>query len=258
MDELSGKAVVVIGATGAFGGLMARSLRARGAEVRLVVRRPDALASDLSDLPVAVADIRTRREVASALAEVALGRSLDGIVNCAGVVAFGRVGELSEEVASELMGGNSLGVLNVTSLASSHLSPGGFLVSFTGVAADMPVIGMDAYCASKAAAKMAMAVAARELRREKIRVIDVRAPHSQRATPSTCSTRWRGRSRAWVCHRIGCRIELLPSDTTRGEVNRALLKVDCWHSDHGAGHPLASPAVSTCNCSRRTTQRSPP
>ena len=179
MDELSGKDVVVIGATGAFGGLMARSLRARGAEVRLVVRRPDALASDLSDLPVAVADIRTRREVASARAEVALGRSLDGIVNCAGVVAFGRVGELSEEVASELMGVNSLGVLNVTSLASSHLSPGGFLVSFTGVAADMPVIGMDAYCASKAAAKMAMAVAARELRREKIRVIDVRAPHSE-------------------------------------------------------------------------------
>ena len=43
----------------------------------------------------------------------------------------------------------------------------------------MPIIGMGAYCASKAAAKMAMAVAARELRREKIRVIDVRAPHTE-------------------------------------------------------------------------------
>jgi NAD(P)-dependent dehydrogenase (short-subunit alcohol dehydrogenase family) len=43
----------------------------------------------------------------------------------------------------------------------------------------MPIIGMGAYCASKAAAKTAMAVAARELRREKIRVIDVRAPHSE-------------------------------------------------------------------------------
>lgn len=179
VDDLSGKAVVVFGATGAFGELMARSLRARGAELRLVVRRPDALGSDLRDLPVAVADIRTREEVASALAEVAQGRRLDGIVNCTGVVAFGSVGDLSEEVVSELMAVNSLGVLNLTSLASPHLSPGGFLVSFTGVAADMPVIGMSAYCASKAAAKMAMAVAARELRREKLRVIDVRAPHSE-------------------------------------------------------------------------------
>jgi len=41
----------------------------------------------------------------------------------------------------------------------------------------MAIIGMGAYCASKAAAKMAMGVAARELRREKIRVLDIRAPH---------------------------------------------------------------------------------
>jgi cyclic-di-GMP-binding biofilm dispersal mediator protein len=38
---------------------------------------------------------------------------------------------------------------------------------------------MGASGASKATAKMAMALAARELRREKICVIDVRAPHSE-------------------------------------------------------------------------------
>jgi len=178
-EEFAGTTVVVIGATGVFGRVMAEGLRARGADVRLIVRRPDALAPGLRDLPVAVADITRRTEVATALTEVTSGQKVDGIVNCTGVVAFGSVSELSEEVTETLMAVNALGVLTLTSLASSHLNADGFLVSFTGVAADMPIIGMGAYCASKAAAKTAMAVAARELRREKIRVIDVRAPHSE-------------------------------------------------------------------------------
>ena len=179
MEDFAETTVVVVGASGVFGGLMARGLIARGADARLIVRRPDTLAPDLSHLPVAVADITVRTEVARALAEVTQGQKIDGIVNCTGVVAFGGVSDLSEEVANQLMAVNALGVITLTSLASTHLNPGGFLTSFTGVAADMPIIGMGAYCASKAAAKMAMAVAARELRREKIRVIDVRAPHSE-------------------------------------------------------------------------------
>ena len=179
MEDFAETTVVVVGARGVFGELMARRLVARGADVRLMVRRPDAVAPDLSHLPVAVADITKRADVARALTEVTHGHKVDGIVNCTGVVAFGSMSELSEEVANRLMAVNSLGVLNLTSLASTHLNPGGFLTSFTGVAADMPIIGMGAYCASKAAAKMVMAVAARELRREKIRVIDVRAPHSE-------------------------------------------------------------------------------
>ena len=179
MDEFAEKTVVVVGATGVFGGAMARGLIARGADVRLLVRRPEAVAADLGHLPVATADVTSRAQVAAALAEVAQGQKVDGIVNCTGVVAFGSVSELSEAVAEQLMAVNALGVQNLTSAASSHLEPGGFLASFTGVAADMPIIGMGAYCASKAAAKMAMAVAARELRRGKIRVIDVRAPHSE-------------------------------------------------------------------------------
>ena len=179
MAEFAESTVVVVGATGVFGRLMARGLRARGADVRLIVRRPDALAADLGDLPMAVADVTKRSEIANALIEVVQGRKVDGIVNCTGVVAFGSVSELNDEVANELMAVNALGVTNLTSQAASHLNPEGFLVSFTGVAADMPIIGMGAYCASKAAAKMALAVAARELRREKIRVIDVRAPHSE-------------------------------------------------------------------------------
>jgi cyclic-di-GMP-binding biofilm dispersal mediator protein len=44
--------------------------------------------------------------------------------------------------------------------------------------ADMPVLGMSAYCASKAAARAAVQVAGREWRRSGRRVLDVRAPHT--------------------------------------------------------------------------------
>ena len=177
--DFEGKTVVVIGATGVFGRLMAQSLSARGADVRLIVRNPGNLATELSHLPIATADITKRTEVGEALIGVTQGQPVDGIINCTGVVAFGGFGELSDDVTSELLAVNAQGVLNVISLASAHLNPEGFLASFTGVAADMSVVGMGAYCSSKAAAKMALAVAARELRREKIRVIDIRAPHSE-------------------------------------------------------------------------------
>jgi len=179
VNDFEGKTVVVFGATGVFGALMAKSLTTRGADVRLVVRRPDAVDAELRHLPIAVADITQRTEVAKALVEVSQGQRVQGIVNCTGVVAFGGLSDLSEEVVNQLMAVNAIGVLNLASLASAHLQPEGFLASFTGVAADMPIVGMSAYGASKAAAKMAMAVAARELRREKIRVVDVRAPHSE-------------------------------------------------------------------------------
>ena len=178
MNYFANKTIVVIGATGAFGQLVAHDLREQGADLRLIVRNPNSLRPDLRDLPAAVADIRERDEVAAALTLLSHGQPVDGIINCTGVVAFGNFSELSDEVARQLMAVNSLGVINLISLASTSLNPEGFLASFTGVAADMAVTGMGAYCASKSAAKTAMAVAARELRRKKLRVLDIRAPHT--------------------------------------------------------------------------------
>ncbi len=179
MSYFDNKIVVIFGATGVFGQHLARSLRERGADVRLIVRHADALPSDLRDLPVAEADIRERPRVAAALSAVTGGEPVDGIINCTGVVAFGTFSELSDEVAQELMAVNALGLLNLISLAATSISPEGLLASFSGVAADMSIVGMGAYCASKAAAKSAMAVATRELRSKKIRVLDIRAPHSE-------------------------------------------------------------------------------
>jgi len=83
------------------------------------------------------------------------------------------------EVVSELFATNAQGVINLLSLAGTRVSKGGFVASLTGVAADVDVLGMSAYCASKAAAHKAMSIGARELRSKKITVLDVRAPHTE-------------------------------------------------------------------------------
>jgi cyclic-di-GMP-binding biofilm dispersal mediator protein len=179
MTYFENKTIVVIGATGVFGSHVARSLHQQGADVRLIVRNPRGLDETLGRLPVAVASISDRGELESAFTEVSLGRPVDGIINCAGVVAFGAFNDLSERVGAELMAVNAIGTMNVIRLAGEGVNPDGFLASFTGVAADMAIAGMGAYCASKVAAKTAMAVATRELRAKKIKVLDVRAPHSE-------------------------------------------------------------------------------
>ena len=68
---------------------------------------------------------------------------------------------LSDHVTQELFAVNALGTMNLISVAGDSLRADGFLASYTGVAADLALPGMGAYCASKAAAKAAMAVAVR-------------------------------------------------------------------------------------------------
>ena len=179
MSYFQEKVVVVIGVTGALCSLSARSLRAVGADVGLIVRTPQCLALDLTDLLLAVASIADRSALEMAFRDVTSNVAVDGILSCAGVVAFGAFPDLSDAVAHELFCTNAVGTINSIALASVGINPDGFLASFTGVAGDMTIAGMGAYCASKAAAKSAIAVAARELRNKKVRIVDIRVTHTE-------------------------------------------------------------------------------
>jgi cyclic-di-GMP-binding biofilm dispersal mediator protein len=59
------------------------------------------------------------------------------------------------------------------------LRPGGVLVNISGVIAEQNLPGMAAYGASKAAVRSFDEALAREARRNKIRVIDARPPHTE-------------------------------------------------------------------------------
>ena len=177
-DSLAGKRIVIIGGSGVLGAEFARHLKAVGADLRLLARNPSAIPSDLVDLVHTQVDVRDREALSSALSAVGAG-GVDGIINAAGVVAFGALGEVPASVVEELVQTNALGTVNVLACGAEVVSEGGFIASLTGVAADMTVMNMSAYCASKSAAHSAMAIGARELRSKKITVLDVRAPHTE-------------------------------------------------------------------------------
>jgi len=177
-ESLSGKRIVIIGGSGVLGAEFARQLHAAGAEVSLLVRNPSSIPADLSDLVHEQVDIGDREALTAALSTLSAG-GIDGMINAAGVVAFGALNDVPESIVEELFRTNALGTMNVLACGSGVVSEGGFIASLTGVAADMVVMNMSAYCASKSAAHSAMAVAARELRSKKITVLDVRAPHTE-------------------------------------------------------------------------------
>lgn len=173
----TGKRILVIGASGVLGAEFVRQLQSSGAEVQLMARTPLRMPTEFADVPSAHVDIRSRLSLDSAFSE--LNTNFDGVINAAGVVAFGSLGEVPEEIVAELFSTNALGVLNILSVAPFYLNPESFITSLTGVAADVSVLGMSAYCSSKAAAHSAMVIGARELRSKKIAVLDARPPHTE-------------------------------------------------------------------------------
>ncbi len=77
---------------------------------------------------------------------------LDGVVNAAGVVAFGPIVETDDAVLEELFLTNVLGPLWLTRRVAPALADSrGFLVQLSAVVAEQPLPGMAGYAASKAA-----------------------------------------------------------------------------------------------------------
>lgn len=103
---------------------------------------------------------------------------VDGVVNAAGVVAFGPLEDLDDAALDELVATDLVGPLRVIRTAVPHLE-GGFVVNITGVVADQPMAGLAAYSAVKAGLSAATQALGRELRRQGIQVLDARPPHTE-------------------------------------------------------------------------------
>ncbi|WP_377643274.1 SDR family NAD(P)-dependent oxidoreductase [Oryzobacter terrae] len=178
---LSGSVVAVVGASGVLGTLIARGASARGAHVVLVGRDDGRLRSVVEGAPVVVGDLGDAtlggRVVEAATA--AHGR-LDGVVNAAGVVAFGSLVDTEDAVIEELFLVNVMGPLFLARAVLPALTEAkGFLVNVSAVVAEQPMAGMAAYSATKAALTAADRALAKELRRTGVDVIDVRPPHTE-------------------------------------------------------------------------------
>jgi len=186
MTNVRDLSVLVAGASGGLGTPLCRRLAAAGAALTLLGRDSERL--ELLGLSAALVagDLRHAEtaERAVAAAVTAHGR-LDGLVVASGVVAFGPIGELPDDVLLDLFLLNTLAPVRLLRAALPHLTASAgegrapFVVNLSAVVAEQPTAGMAAYSASKAALTAYDAAAARELRRAGIRLIDARPPHTE-------------------------------------------------------------------------------
>ena len=175
-----GLSVLVVGATGGLGSVIAAELAQRGVKLTMVARRDDRLAS----LPVPghriSLDLRDPRSCAAAVrATVEHHGGLDVVVNAVGVVAFGPVADLSVDAMEELFLTNTFVPIMLSQAALGAINNGGVIVNISGVIAEQNLPGMAAYGASKAALRAFDEALSREARRRHVRVIDARPPHTE-------------------------------------------------------------------------------
>lgn len=179
---LSDAVVAVIGASGALGSIIARELSERGSTVVLVGRNEDRLREvGIEDATIVVADLTdaTAGDALVAAATEAHGR-LDGVINAAGVVAFGTLSDTEDAVIEELFMTNVIGPLFLLRrVAPALVESKGFVVNISAVVAEKPMAGMVAYSATKAALTAADQAMGRELRKSGVDVYDVRPPHTE-------------------------------------------------------------------------------
>ncbi|KGI66531.1 SDR family oxidoreductase [Mycolicibacterium rufum] len=179
MTDLTGKAYLVIGASGALGSRIARLLADRGAGLTVTGRDADALAA-IGDVHAVTADLRDP-DAARTVVEAARehhGR-LDGVVIAAGVVAFGPLTDIDDDTVDDLVLVDFLAPLRVVRAALPVIEQGGVILGISAVVAERPMPNMAVYSAVKAATAALFTAARTEARRRKIRVVDVRPPHTE-------------------------------------------------------------------------------
>lgn len=123
--DLTGRRILVTGASSGIGAATARALDAAGARVALLARSTgqlEAVAADCTDAHVAAADVTHPDTLAPAVSAAAddLG-GLDGLVNAAGVAFPGGVTDGDPDHWRTTYEVNVLGLLSVTRVALPYL-----------------------------------------------------------------------------------------------------------------------------------------
>lgn len=179
--DLNGARILVVGATGVLGQRLCERLSRRTTDI-VVTGRSAAAAEELRQrlgLRAAHALDLVDHDATAAVVRRAVEElgGLDVVVLATGVAAFGPAAEEDEAVVEELFEVNALGPMAAIRAAIPHLPDGGAVAVLTGVAAELPLAGMAAYAASKAAMASWLGSLRRELRRRRIAVVDARLPH---------------------------------------------------------------------------------
>jgi NAD(P)-dependent dehydrogenase (short-subunit alcohol dehydrogenase family) len=150
---MDGKVVVVTGASGALGKVVAEAALARGARVAGIDHAKTQLAATEKRIELGGVDLSDAAQAKKAIDTVAahFGR-IDALINVAGGFAFETVAQGDAKTWQRMYALNVLTALNASRSAIPHLiaSPAGRIVNVGAMAALEADAGMGPYAASKA------------------------------------------------------------------------------------------------------------
>jgi 3-oxoacyl-[acyl-carrier protein] reductase len=150
---MDGKVVVVTGASGALGRVVAEVALARGARVAGVDYGASQMAATPNRIELGGVDLSDAAQAKKAIDAVAAHfGTIDALVNIAGGFAFETVAEGDPKTWQRMYALNVLTALNASRSAIPHLgaSPTGRIVNVGAMGALQAGAGMGAYAASKA------------------------------------------------------------------------------------------------------------
>ena len=186
--QIENKVFIVTGGASGLGAATAELLVSAGAKVMLVDMNAEAVAAQAQRLGAqsVVADISNEAAAEAAIhATVTAFGSLNGLVNCAGIVRGEKIlGKNGPHVLSsfaQVINVNLVGSFNMLRLAAAAIAESeanadgerGVIINTASVAAFDGQIGQAAYAASKGAIASLTLPAARELARFGIRVMTI-------------------------------------------------------------------------------------
>jgi NAD(P)-dependent dehydrogenase (short-subunit alcohol dehydrogenase family) len=150
---MDGKVIVVTGALGALGRVVAAEALTRGARIAAVDHAPMQVPATRDRLELGGVDLTDAAQASKAIdAVVSHFGKLDALVNIAGGFAFEAIAEGDPKTWQRMYAMNVLTTLNTSQSAIPHLarSGAGRIVNIGAMGAQQAGAGMGAYAASKA------------------------------------------------------------------------------------------------------------
>jgi NAD(P)-dependent dehydrogenase (short-subunit alcohol dehydrogenase family) len=201
--DLSGRVVLIVGATGGVGSVVARRFVEAGARVALVSRSHDKLEDLAASIGVSdedcylhACDLRDPGDARTAVTEVirCFGR-LDTVVNTIGSWGPGKVATLTDESYHDMLATNLHSVFYVLRDAVPHMGEGSSIINFSTDAPPEGKGGQLAYAVAKAGVSTLTSSLALELKPRGVTVNallprNVDTPGNRKLRPNADTSKW--------------------------------------------------------------------